>query len=112
FAETIKHCWVHTKILTPRDEAGISIPDPPITNDLESIKENPTEKLVKELQQQIDTLNICTLISVKNWLNSEGVVEVEQRKEEEEIIEPTLTTKKKLAVLHNALKIVTEMVNN
>ncbi|CAG8782613.1 20971_t:CDS:1, partial [Cetraspora pellucida] len=68
-------------------------------------------------------------MSVNNWLNSEGeqevhqqftdedfvqgVTEIEQEEEEEvEVIEPTLTAKKKLAVLRDALKIITEMVDN
>ncbi|CAG8769805.1 25442_t:CDS:2, partial [Racocetra persica] len=100
--ETIKHCWSYIKIVSLRDEAGMPISTP----------------------SQIDALCICTPILIKNWLNPkdeqevyqqftdknfiQGVIKIEQE-EEEEILEPTLTTKEKLNVLRDAIKIVTEM---
>ncbi|CAG8676501.1 26050_t:CDS:1, partial [Racocetra persica] len=85
------------------------------------------EELGKELQQQIDALRIHTPMSIKNWLNPEDEQEVHQQfanedfvqdaieieqGEEEKILEPTLTAKEKLNVLHDAMKIVTEIVDN
>ncbi|CAG8850848.1 36637_t:CDS:1, partial [Racocetra persica] len=129
--KTIKHCWSHTKIVSLCDKAGMPISTPPVTNNLENPNEELDkelgEELGKELQQQIDALCIRTPMSIKNWLNPEdeqevhqqfanedfvqGAIEIEQR-EEEKILEPTLTAKEKLNVLRDAMKIVTDIVDD
>ncbi|CAG8752326.1 19596_t:CDS:2, partial [Racocetra fulgida] len=69
------------------------------------------QELVEELQHQIDALRIR--IPISQFTDEDfvqGATEIEQEEEEEvEIIEPTLTAKEKLAILRDALKIVTEM---
>ncbi|CAG8711129.1 20757_t:CDS:2, partial [Cetraspora pellucida] len=124
----------HTKIISPRDEFGMPIISESGNGSMEENlveenvdEENLNEKLIDDIQRQMVALHVCTPMSVKNWLNLEGeedvhqqftdedfvqgAIEVEQG-EEEEVVEPSLSPKEKLAILHEALKIVVEMVDD
>ncbi|CAG8758813.1 8124_t:CDS:2, partial [Cetraspora pellucida] len=98
-SETIKHCWAHTKIVTPRNEAGLPISVHSITNanDSEIVEKNLAEEqeLVEELQHQIDALHIRIPMSFTDENFVQGAMKIEQE-EEEEMVDDSGTTLKSL----------------
>ena len=128
--ETIKNCWSHTKIISPRDEAGIPIVSSSVCS-IEDIEENllidPNDEFaVKELQQQLNILHIRNPIPIKDLLNLEEEREAHQEftdedliqtameieQVEDEIIIPPLTGKEQLDILRGALRIVNERIDD
>ncbi|CAG8770954.1 6535_t:CDS:2, partial [Cetraspora pellucida] len=100
--KTIKNCWVHTKIISPHDESGM-----PIIS--ESRNRNMRENLVEENLNLEGKENMHQQFTDDDFV--QGAIEVEQG-EEKKVVEPFLSPKEKLAILHEALKIVVEMVDD
>ncbi|CAG8799278.1 29133_t:CDS:1, partial [Racocetra persica] len=129
--ETIRRCWFRTKVVSSHDENGVPVAPHAIVESIDDVKENPSpdpndELTVKELQQQIDVLPVRNPLSIEDLLNLEEEQEahhqftdedliqaaMEVKQVEEEFIMPTLTGEEQLNILHGALRIVDERIND
>lgn len=131
-ARTINNCWFHTKIISPRDENGALIVPPPPPSLIEDVEESlffdhDNELATAELQQTLDALHIRNPMPIEDLLNLEKEnTEIHQQfndddfiqaateidhVENEVIIQP-LTGREQLDILHSALQIVEERIND
>ena len=127
-AETIKRCWFRTKVVSPRDENGVPIVPPISDEGIDDVEEtDPNDELaVKELQQQINILHVRNPMPIEDLLNLEEEQEVhhqftdedlihtatEIEQIEDEFVVPSLTREEQLNILHSALRIVDERIED
>ncbi|CAG8615020.1 11641_t:CDS:1, partial [Scutellospora calospora] len=129
-AKTIKNCWLHTKIISLRDNDRTPII--PISSTFVDNNEAVNEYLsvdpndANDLQQVIDTLCIRHPMSLEDLLRAEehevlhqqfnekdfvqAATEIEQV--EDKVVTPSLTGKEQLNILRSALKIVDKRIDN
>ncbi|CAG8833421.1 8691_t:CDS:2, partial [Cetraspora pellucida] len=99
-------CWFCTKVVSSRDESGVPVVPPAIVESNDDVEENPPsdpndELTVKALQQQIDFTNEDLI---------QAATEVKQV--EEKFVMPSLTGEEQLNILHGALRIVDERIDD
>ncbi|CAG8802910.1 15378_t:CDS:2 [Cetraspora pellucida] len=130
-AETIRRCWFCTKIVSPRDENGIpvipSIAVESINNVEESLPlDSNDQQAAKELQQQIDLLNLHNPMPIEDLLNLDEELEVHHLFTDEDLIQTAteieqvedefvvlpLTGEEQLIILRSALRIVDERIDD
>ncbi|CAG8588624.1 19583_t:CDS:2 [Racocetra fulgida] len=130
-AETIRRCWFRTKIVSPRDENGIPVVPPIAVESIDDVEENlpldsNEQRAAKELQQQIDILNLRNPMPIEDLLNLDEEQEVhhqftdedliqtatEIEQVEDEFVAPPLTGEEQLNILRCALRIVDERIDD
>ncbi|CAG8827096.1 16095_t:CDS:1, partial [Cetraspora pellucida] len=129
--KTIRSCWLRTKTITSRDDNGVPIIPPTVIEGTNDIEENPPvdpndELIIKELQQQINMLQVRNPMPIEDLLNPEEEREIHQQFTDEDLIHGAteieeaedefvmlpLTGEEQLNILRGALRIVDERVDD